>query len=74
MRKGIAFLDDPDSRELLDRHCKQIGIELSTVEHLVNEEVSVVGLERRDGLFQRMHEIIRESVGLNDDTDLPDVE
>ncbi len=67
MRKGIAFLDDPESRALLREHCERVGIELSTVEQLVQEEVAVVGLERRDGLFQRMHEIIRDSVGLNDD-------
>ncbi len=66
MRKGIAFLDDPESRELLREHCERVGIELSTIEQLVAEEVAVVGLERRDGLFQRMHEIIRDSVGLND--------
>ena len=66
MRKGIAFLDDPESRELLRQHCERLGIELSTVEQLIAEEVDVVGLERRDGLFQRMHEIIRESVGLGD--------
>ena len=66
MRKGIAFLDDPESRDLLALHCERLNIDLSTIEQLVAEEVSVVGLERRDGLFQRMHEIIRESVGLND--------
>ena len=66
MRKGIAFLDDPESRDLLALHCQRLNIDLSTIEQLVAEEVSVVGLERRDGLFQRMHEIIRESVGLND--------
>lgn len=69
MRKGIAFLDDPESRALLLRHCERLSIDLSTIEQLVAEEVSVVGLERRDGLFQRMHEIIRESVGLNEDLD-----
>lgn len=67
MRKGIAFLDDADSRKLLHEHCARVGVDLSTVEQLVAEEVAVVGLERRDGLFQRMHEIIRDSVGLNDD-------
>ena len=66
MRKGIAFLDDPESRNLLALHCERLNIDLSTIEQLVAEEVSVVGLERRDGLFQRMHEIIRESVGLDD--------
>lgn len=68
MRKGIAFLDDPESRELLREHCERVGLDLSTVEQLVAEEVAVVGLERRDGLFQRMHEIVRDSVGLNDDS------
>jgi hypothetical protein len=66
VRKGIAFLDDPESRNLLALHCERLNIDLSTIEQLVAEEVSVVGLERRDGLFQRMHEIIRESVGLDD--------
>lgn len=74
MRKGIAFLDDLDSRELLREHCARIGVDLSTVEQLVAEEVAVVGLERRDGLFQRMHEIIRDSVGLNDDLAAGDTE
>jgi hypothetical protein len=69
VRKGIAFLDDPESRALLIWHCERLSIDLSTLEQLVAEEVSVVGLERRDGLFQRMHEIIRESVGLNEDPD-----
>jgi hypothetical protein len=67
--KGVAFLDDPESRALLILHCERLGLDLSTIEQLVAEEVSVVGLERRDGLFQRMHEIIRESVGLNEDPD-----
>ena len=64
--KGIAFLDDSESRRMLENHCRQVGITLSTVEQLVREEIEMVGLERRDGLFERMHEIIRDSIGLDE--------
>jgi hypothetical protein len=67
VNRGVAFLDDPESRELLRVHCERAGIDLAIVEELVREEVDVVGLQRRDGLHSRMHDIIRNSVGLDDD-------
>lgn len=67
--QGIAFLDDKESRKLLKVHCARIDVPLETVERLIQEEVDVVGLERRDGLFERMHEIIRDDVGLDDVAD-----
>lgn len=65
--QGIAFLDDNESRMLLKVHCASIDVPLETVERLIQEEIDVVGLERRDGLFERMHEIIRDDVGLDHD-------
>ena len=67
--QGIAFLDDNESRKLLNVHCARIGVPLESVERLIQVEIDVVGLERRDGLFERMHEIIRDDVGLDDTLD-----
>ncbi len=67
--KGIAFLDDRESRRLLQAHCERIGISISILEDLIQEEIDVVGLERRDGLFERMHEIVREDVQLDDEAE-----
>lgn len=66
-QKGIAFLDDKESRKLLETHCDRIGVPMSVVEALIQVEIDVVGLERRDGLFERMHEIVRDDVELDDD-------
>ena len=68
MRNGVTFLEEEFSRNLLEQHCQEIGVDLITVEQLIQEEIDVLGLERRDRILLRIHEIVRDSIDWSGDS------
>lgn len=67
--RAIPFLEGEEDREILKAHCRKNGIKIGLVEDLVREELDKIGLQRRDGIFERMDELIRNSIDFAEDGD-----
>lgn len=67
--RAIPFLESEEDRAILKAHCRKNGIKIGLVEDLVREELDMIGLARRDGIFERMDEHIRNSIEFGEDSE-----
>lgn len=62
MRDAVPFLSDPESADMLERYCREVGISRTQFESLILVVKSHVAMGRRHGLFNDLEEILREVV------------
>ena len=61
MASGIVLLDSPTGREIILKHCKKEGIEITVLEDLVSAELDQVGKRKKRGINERFDEILDQT-------------
>jgi len=56
--KGIVLLEKGDGRNLLIKKCREIGVRVKVIDQLVEAELEQAGKKRRDGINDRIEEIL----------------
>lgn len=58
---GVVLLDSKVGRNIVKKHCKEQGIDISILEDLVTSELEQIGKLRKKGLFERFDEILDQN-------------
>lgn len=66
-RTGIALLNEGEGRELLRKRCREAGVSMSAIEELIRVELANLGKARRNGLFERIDEVLEAESGCTEE-------
>ena len=62
-RDIVVLFDQEEGRQLIERHCRDIGLPVADLQRLIEEVIDKSTMQRRHGLWQAFDEVLDADVG-----------
>jgi len=65
-RDIVVLFDQEEGRQLIESHCRKIGLPVADLQRLIEEVIDKSTMQRRHGLWQAFDEVLDADVGVDD--------